>query len=296
MCDICLEVFAVYAVECENAGETVDLDVVPMWLFLQETGKVAEAVQQLEKLPDRKQYSIEEILLCRVLEILQGAGAGSPEFGDILRSEWVRQTITAKCTPELISAILAMDLSFINEDALRLYRDETYFKGIGTLKGLPSFPTSWRLEVLRHLRDWWLKGEGLNFDPDGLMPGVELIPQDREKFRRLLRVYYLALQQIQNTPEERILLREIVVENPWHFSGLDLWLKRIALARLATWDPFGLPMLEAENRDVLYYYAAIKSGMSPNQRKQLADRIVGTEDVSLLLGKTTKQLIFGNVP
>lgn len=274
MCDICLEIFAVYTVECENAGEPVDLDSVPMDLFLQETGSVAEAVLRLEKWPEPKPKSIGAILLCRVLDVLQSLGADSLVYEELLRSEWVRQAIAAECGSDLVSTIRAMNLPFLNQDALRLYQPQTYLPdGKATLQSLPILPASWRVEVLRHLRDWWLKGVGLELDPDALVPGFDLMPQERAKFKHLLRVYYLAILQVENTPEERQLLQAIVAEFPMHSWGLDVWLKRMALARLAKWEPLGLPVLMAENRDVLYYYAALKSGMSMKQRAQLANRL-----------------------
>lgn len=274
MCDICLEIFAVYTVECETAGETVDLDSVPMDLFLQETRSVAEAVLGLEKRPEPKSNSIGAILLCRVLDILQGGGTDSREYEEVLCSAWVRQTIATECASDLVTTIRAMDLPFLNEDALLLYQPQTYFPdGKVVPRRLPIFPASWRVEVLRHLRDWWLKGDGLELDPDALVPGFDLMPHERARFKGLLRVYYLALQQVENSPEERQLLRDIVAEFPFHSWGLDLWLKRRALARLAKWDPLGLPVLETENCDVLYYCAALKSGMFMKQREQLAKRL-----------------------
>lgn len=278
MCDICLEIFAVYAVECETAGETVDLDSVPMDLFLQETRSVAEAVLRLGKRPEPKSNSIGSILLCRLLDILQGGEADSREYEEVLRSAWVRQTIAAECASDLVSTIRTMDLPFLNEDAFRLYRAETYLPdGKAAPRRLPIFSSSWRVEVLRHLRDWWLKGEGLELDPDALVPGFDLMPKERVKFKGLLRVYYLALLQVENAPEVRHLLQDIVTEFPMHSWGLDLWLKRMALARLAKWDPFGIPVLQAENRDVLYYCAALKSGMPTKQREQLAERLESEE-------------------
>lgn len=292
MCDICLEIFAVYTVECEAAGKTVDIDLVPMELFLHETGRVAEAVLRLEKRPEPKSNSTGASLLCRVLDILHGFGADSSEYEELLHSEWVRQTITTECASDLVSAIRAMNLPFLNEETLQLYQPQTYLPdGKATPQRLPIFPASWRVEVLRHLRDWWLRGEGLELDPEALIPGADLMLEERMKFKRLLRLYYFALLQVENTPEECRLLQEIVAELPMHSWGLDLWLKRMALARLAFWDPLGLPVLDAENRDVLYYYAALKSGMSIKQREQLANRLVMEEcpeGAALLRGEALK--------
>ena len=126
MCDMCLEIFAVYTVECETAGEVVDLDTIPLDLFLQETANVAEAVLRLENRPEPKPNSISVILLCRILDILQEGGTDSREYDEVLRSAWVRQTIAAECASDLVSGIRAMDLPFLNEDVLRLYQPETY--------------------------------------------------------------------------------------------------------------------------------------------------------------------------
>lgn len=295
MCDTCMEMFAVYAVECEGAGESVDFNVVPIHLFLQEARSVAEAVLRIEKSPEQKSSSIGAILLCRILDVLQGHESDSPDYEELQRSEWVRQTIAAECAPELILAIRAMDLPFLNEDALRLYQTETYLAdGKTALERLPISSASWRMVVLRHLRDWWLRGEGLEMDPDAIVPGADLTPEERMKYKRLLRVFYLALLQVENTLEERQLLLDIVAELPMHSWGLDLWLKRMALARLAKWEPLGLPVLMAENRDVLYYYAALKADMAMEQRVRLAGRLESEgvlESSALLKGVRLKNLL-----
>lgn len=297
MCDVCLEIFAVYTVECEAAGEPVDLSVVPMELYLQETRRVAEAVLRLEKRPEPKPNSISAILLCRILDVLQEVGTDSPVYEKLLRSAWVRQTIAAESASDLGAGIRAMDLPFLNEDALRLYHTETWFsEKSSALQRLPTFPAAWRVEVLRHLRDWWLRGEGLGVNPEALVPEADLLPEDRLKFKRLLRVYYIALLQTENAAEERQLLQDIVLELPMHSWGLDLWLKRLALARLAFWDPIELPFLDNENRGVLYYYAALKSGISLDNRERLADRLEkkGCSDgIAYLRGNFLRECIAG---
>lgn len=297
MCDMCLEVFAAYTLECEAAAKAMDLKVAPLELFCQETGRVAEMVHYLEKNSERISGSLGTILLCRILDLLQRFGADSAEYDKLLQSAWVRQAIAAECAPDLVSEVLAMNLPFLSGDALWLYQAQTYFSDRkGTQPQLPGLPPTWRLEVLGHLRDWWLKGEGLELNPEALVPGADLRPQERLKFKRLLRLYYLALLQVENTPEERRLLREVVTELPMHSGGLDLWLKRRALACLASWDPLGLPVLEADNRDVLYYYAALKSGMSMEQRAQLAERLETEEcleGAALLRGEILKERIGG---
>ena len=303
MCCMCLERVAVFLVECEVRQVRVNFRKTPD-LFLQEATDIIGAIQQLEKLSLRPNYSsylvggfsqFADILLCRLLDLYWGENLTPEHLSFLSLSRVVRKSIFNACAPLMKDKFLGMQFSFLQKYALKLYESKTYLPRVDSPQALPCFPTWLRLEVLEHFLNWWLKGKDLELLHDTFLPEfAAAAPKERERFSRLFRLFYLALIQTENTPKEQSLLRKIVIETPTYSTNLDLWLKRKALAKLALWDPAGIPVLENENRDILYYYAALKNTLPIGVRKKLAFRIEAegcVEGAKLLRGSLLKDVI-----
>jgi hypothetical protein len=285
MCHFCAETNMAFALgdqaETGVAWEPHALSLLP---YLQETPDILAGCQQMARY-DHDDSVCNDILVCRLMEMLVAHGLDSALCQRLLQHEDIQRALAHACRPEPRALARQCEAPFLPQGFLVFYDLVTYRN-----------PTVWeRLRApsnalvracraaVRDFRDWWLRGHGVPSEEceEREIGGITLLRRPwstadeaaQQRFRLLYRCWFISLCVLGRTAHEQTLLSHLLPTDPRPFAqdAPDLWLQRRAIVQLVRHG--GVETLVPYNpaiRPQLVYYAALKAGLSQVDCRRLA--------------------------
>ncbi|RLC11621.1 MAG: hypothetical protein DRH43_03740 [Deltaproteobacteria bacterium] len=296
MCGYCMEEIAIDVVKKEAKGQQGQRSVeANLSLYFRPCLQEAKDFLAAVEIANDVLYDLDEdqacneVILCRTLEIVFKQGFDS-DYWKLIENKTVRQAIRKKCSHETKNAVLGSGFPFVDNCLLRLYEAETYFekeRWSELLSDRDALAVSCR-QTLRYYVDWWLLGKGLSRNDrvrNGIVDGLNERNKDEcYLFELFYRLFFFGTMLLPYKKDDRNITYQLLTNNPSYlpdFSGMDLWLQRIAIIRLA--NSGGIASLlpyDPAIRPALIYYMATKIGMDKEGRKLLSDSMLSSYDES----------------